>query len=123
MELDAHNLVDQRFKKYDDMFDLESDELKAVEEDNRQLMIKMGDILNNYMNEIENDADYISYDILESDVTNPNSVEALYQQIEKFIAENIEVVKFQELEKLENEYDTIYTWFDKNFDDRVQNIV
>lgn len=35
MELDAHNLVDQRFQKYDDMFDLESDELKAVEEDNR----------------------------------------------------------------------------------------
>lgn len=61
------------------MFGEESNQLKAVEEDNRQLMIKMGDILNNYMNEIENDADYISYDILDSDVTNPNSVEALYQ--------------------------------------------
>lgn len=86
-------------------------------------MIKMGDILNNYMNEIENDVDYISYDILDSDVSNPNSVEALYQQIEKYIAENIEVVKFETLEKLECEYDTIYTWFDKSFEDRIQNIV
>lgn len=105
------------------MFGEESNQLKAVEEDNRQLMIKMGDILNNYMNEIENDADYISYDILDSDVTNPNSVEALYQQIEKYIADNIQVVKFESLEKLENQYDTIYTWFDKSFEDRIQNIV
>ena len=41
-------------------------------------MIKMGDILNNYMNEIERNADYVSFDILESDVNNPNSVEAMY---------------------------------------------
>lgn len=79
MELDAHNLVDKRFEKYEGLFTDEQNELKAIEEDNRQLMIKMGDILNNYMEEIEQNADYISYDILESDVNNPNSVEALYQ--------------------------------------------
>ena len=42
-------------------------------------MIKMGDILNNYMEEIERNADYVSFDILDSDVNNPSSVEALYQ--------------------------------------------
>lgn len=79
MELDAHNLVDKRFEKYEGLFADEQNELKAIEEDNRQLMIKMGDILNNYMEEIEQNADYISYDILESDVNSPNSVEAMYQ--------------------------------------------
>ena len=49
MELDAHNTVDQRFQKYEEMFLDSQNELKAREEDNRQLMYKMGDILNNYM--------------------------------------------------------------------------
>jgi len=41
-------------------------------------MYKMGDILNNYMEQIEQNVDYVSYDILESEVSNPNSVEAMY---------------------------------------------
>ena len=92
LEDEAHGIVDERFQKYEDLFADEQNVLNAVEEDNRQLMIKMGDILNNYMNEIERNADYISFDILESDVNNSNSVEAMYQQIEKFIEDNIQVV-------------------------------
>jgi len=41
-------------------------------------MIRMGDILNNYMNEIERNVDYVSFDILESDVHNETSVESMY---------------------------------------------
>lgn len=83
----------------------------------------MGDILNNYMEEIERNADYVSFDILDSDVNNPSSVEALYQQIEKFIEDNIQVVKFESLVQLENEYDKIYAWFGKNFEQKLENIV
>ena len=78
MEHEAHLVVDQRFQKYEDLFTEEAGVLKEVEEENRLLMIKMGDILNNYMNEIERNADYVSFDILESDVNNPSSVEAMY---------------------------------------------
>ena len=39
----------------------------------------MGDILNNYMNQIEQNPDYISFDILDSNLENQNSVEAMYQ--------------------------------------------
>ena len=60
------------------MFSESHNELQGVEEDNRLLMYKMGDILNNYMEQIEQNVDYVSYDILESEVSNPNSVEAMY---------------------------------------------
>jgi hypothetical protein len=60
------------------MFSESHNELQGVEEDNGLLMYKMGDILNNYMEQIEQNVDYVSYDILESEVSNPNSVEAMY---------------------------------------------
>ena len=53
MEVEAHKVVDERFVKYNDVFEDEAKELKKVEDENRNLMIKMGDILNNYMNQIE----------------------------------------------------------------------
>ena len=83
----------------------------------------MGDILNNYMTEIERNSEYVAFDILDSNVDNANSVEAIYQQIEKWIDDNKQIVKFKILESLENDYDKIYCWFDKNFESRIQNII
>ena len=86
-------------------------------------MYKMGDILNNYMEQIEQNVDYVSYDILESEVSNPNSVEAMYQLIEKHIEHNMNVVEFKSLKTLESEYDKVYPWFDKNFDKKITDLV
>jgi hypothetical protein len=115
-------VIDQRFEKYDKIFDDEAEELKKVADENRELMLKMGDILNNYMVEIERNPDFIAYNILDSNVNNVNSVEAMYQQIEHWIEDNRNVVQFKNLEGLEHEYDKIYLWFDKNFEQRIQNI-
>lgn len=41
-------------------------------------MIKMGDTLDNYMTAIERDPEYISFEILDSNLENSGSVEALY---------------------------------------------
>ena len=71
-------MIDQRFEKYDKIFDDEAEELKKVADENRELMLKMGDILNNYMVEIERNPDFIAYNILDSDVNNVNSVESMY---------------------------------------------
>ena len=42
-------------------------------------MIKMGDTLDAYMTAIERDPEYISFEILDSNLDNPDSVEAMYQ--------------------------------------------
>lgn len=92
MEFESHKVIDQRFEKYDKIFSQEADELKKVADENRKLMLKMGDILNNYMTEIERNPDFIAYNILDSDVSNQNSVESMYQQIEHWIEDNRNVV-------------------------------
>lgn len=122
MEEEAHDVIDDRFVKYDTVFIDEAHEFKKVEDENRKLMLKMGDILNNYMNEIERNADYVAFDILDSNLENNNSVEAMYQQIEKWIEDNRQAIKFRNLVHLEQEYDKIYVWFDKNFEQRIQNV-
>lgn len=79
MEIEAHKVVDERFTKYETIFTEEAEELAKVADENRLLMLKMGDILNNYMTEIEADTNYISFDILDSNLSNENSVESMYQ--------------------------------------------
>ena len=59
-----------------------------MKDDNRQLMIKMGDTLDGYMTAVGQDSEFVSFDILDSNRDNPNSVEAMYQQIELKIEQN-----------------------------------
>lgn len=46
------------------------------------VQFKIGDLLNNYMSSIEQNPNYIAYDILDSNPENEFAVEKLYQQIE-----------------------------------------
>lgn len=57
----------------------------------------MGDTLDDYMTAIERDPTYVSFEILDSNLDNPDSVEALYQEIEKKIEQNRQAVEFKEL--------------------------
>lgn len=95
MERETHGLVDKRFQKYFNLFEQSALDFRALQDANRELMIKMGDTLDDYMTAIERDPAYISFEILNSNLENPDSVEALYQQIEKKIEENRKAVKFE----------------------------
>lgn len=95
-----------------------------LQDDNRVIQFKVGDMLNNYMTQIEMDPEYIAYDILDS---NPNkltseTVESLYQKIEEWIEESKVILQYDKLKEQENEYDKVYIYFDNNFEERLNNI-
>ena len=58
-----------------------------MEDDNRNIQFKVGEMLNNYMTQIEANPGYIAYDILDScpDSLTSDTIESLYQRIENWI--------------------------------------
>ena len=122
MEKEVHSTIDERFKKYEDNFTQEEKNQSKCEEDNRMVQFKIGDLLNNYMSSIEQNPNYIAYDILDSNPENEFAVEKLYQQIEQWIDESKRVIQFGNLVSQESEYEKIYCWFDKDFENRVLNL-
>jgi hypothetical protein len=49
---------------------------------------RVSEILDNYEKEVCRDSEYIPYEILDSNVMNEDSVEALYSKAEKWIEES-----------------------------------
>lgn len=122
MELEVHSVIDDRFVKFDEIFEEAGQELKKAEDQNRVVQLRVGDMLDNYMTEIEHDSEYIAFDILDSNVENELSVEGLYKQLEQSIEQMTDLFEYTELQPLEQEYDRIYVWFDKNYEERIKNI-
>lgn len=95
-----------------------------MEDDNRNIQFKVGEMLNNYMTQIEANPGYIAYDILDScpDSLTTDTIESLYQRIENWIDQIKVTLSFDALKKLDRDYDRIYVFFDKNFEERLDNL-
>ena len=124
MEQNVHQTIDDRFQDFQQTFDEESLNLTRLEEDNRVIQFKVGEMLNNYMTQIEANPDYIAYDILDSnpDGLMTDTVESLYQKIEDWLQESKVVLAFDKIKDLEFEYDKVYIWFDHNFEQRLESL-
>lgn len=81
-------------------------------------------MLNTYMQQVEANPDYIAYDILDTNPENlmSDTVESLYQRIEEWTQESKVTLDFDRLRELEFEYDKVYIFFDKNFEERLTNL-
>lgn len=107
MEQNVHETIDERFRNVERAFDEEKLVLERLEEDNRVIQFKVGDMLNNYMTQIEANPEYIAYDILDANPDNLTSdtVETLYQQIEEWMEESKVTLQYEKLKELEWDYD------------------
>lgn len=124
MEQNCHQTIDDRFQRFQNMFDEERKVIETMEEENRLIQFKVGEMLNNYMQNVEENPDHIAYDILDTNPENlmSDTVETLYQKIEEWIEESKVCLNFDRLRELEFEYDKIYIFFDKNFEERLTNL-
>jgi len=70
------------------------------------------DILDNYIKEIDNNKEYIAFDILDCNLENEFSVESLYSQAENWIEQANQKFLHKGLEPLQSEYDKFHLDFD-----------
>lgn len=124
MEQGIHQTIDDRFSRFEKLFDEEGKVMERIEEENQHIQFKVGEMLNNYMTQIEANPEYIAYEILDTNPDNLTSdtVESLYQKIEEWIEETNQTLNFERLRELEWEYDKVYVYFDKNFEERLTNL-
>ena len=71
---------------------------------------------------MENDSDYIAYEILDNNPMNEQSVEFLYSAAEVWIEQVEKRLQYPALQSLDEKYQKIKVWFDPEFDKRIQNI-
>ena len=83
---------------------------------------KVCSIIDRYTQETQRNPDYIAYELLDCNPLNEDSVEALYSEAEQQIYAAIEKRKFEELGKLEKEYDEVLVWFEPDLKARLDNI-
>ena len=71
---------------------------------------------------MENDSEYIAYEILDNNPLNDNSIESLYTNAQSWIENSQNKQTYPKLKPLESQYDNIQIWFEPNFEARLENI-
>lgn len=124
MENDVHRTIDDRYSNFEETFKQEKKNVSKVEEDNRKIQFKIGEILQEYQIQTDSNSEYISHGILDKNPDNEqhDTVESLQKKIDVWKDDTASTLKFQRLQEIENEYDKIHVQYAKDFEDRLTNL-
>lgn len=70
MENDVHRTIDDRYSNFEETFKQEKKNVSKVEEDNRKIQFKIGEILQEYQIQTDSNSEYISHGILDKNLDN-----------------------------------------------------
>ena len=119
---EIHSDIDLKYSQFDKYFDLQAQEIHELVDLGENWQVKVCDILDQQTEKVNQNPEYISYDLLDTDPNNPNSVESIYSTAELWIQESLVKREYKVLQNLQNEYEKVLVWFEPDFKKRLEKI-